>query len=741
MERVNKMVKGVHQDNDPRFQPEDTMRDSLNGRIMSVGNNRFAWRPMSETEFVFELNDNEKIFGHCRIKTRFILLVMNTDNGLTKILEVMYDENINVTLEERWSKANNPFNLSESFPIRRMIGFYETEEIQRIYFTDFNNQPRVINIGNQLTVTINEKFVEFYPVIEHIYGIFSLSAILSGGNRPAGNYFFCWQYYTKDGYYTDWSYLSNPISLTGKDPGQNSWEYQQMEGQGPDVNTGKSIQIKISKIDTDYDSIRVAAFYSNDYNSAGTGVVFFDSDISGSEMEIVYSGGENVDTITIDDLTNHSTVIEKVKDMTFVKKRNVIAVMKERDELDLTGLPGGKNNQVLVDISHENYEILLDFLGSEITEGASPNRNAMFASPSVILDRTVGYVYANLWYKVTSIGGLSYTDTDSVVHTHAHTERFKPAKFGTVTSGTYIQIIRKKLYKIKTSIPAVPAGLTATKEIGQIRLRWSDVSSKEDNYNVYYRVNGVIPWEAAIVLPADTTEYIFVELDHTILYDFYVTASNTEGESAGTSIVTQRSAPAIPSTPSNFARINGINKIDLSWTDTSSVTEYFEVWYKRAGIFYLWLSSQKETILAGTNVFEFLTSNYYSYEFRIRACNESGCSAYSATITGTALMPAPTVAPSPVNVSQFNCGGVTVSWSSVLHATGYQVERYNGSTWDVLVSNHATLSYYDSFYENEDGVYAKYRVKGKNSSGDGPYGESSNLYIVCILGGGGGGMV
>ena len=153
------------------------------------------------------------------------------------------------------------------------------------------------------------------------------------------------------------------------------------------------------------------------------------------------------------------------------------------------------------------------------------------------------------------------------------------------------------------------------------------------------------------------------------------------------------------------------------------------------------MSSQKETILAGTNVFEFLTSNYYSYEFRIRACNESGCSAYSATITGTALMPAPTVAPSPVNVSQFNCGGVTVSWSSVLHATGYQVERYNGSTWDVLVSNHATLSYYDSFYENEDGVYAKYRVKGKNSSGDGPYGESSNLYIVCILGGGGGGMV
>ena len=757
MEKINRILKGVHQDNDLRFQPEDTMRDSVNGTIISVGNNRFSWKPIGSTELLFELNDYEKIMGFARIRTRYILLTLNTDSGLTRFLELEYDINFNVTVVELSTKAGNPLNLNTSFPIRRMIGFYETDKIQRIYFTDFNNQPRVVNIGEGPFV-FNEKFADFFPVLEHVYGTFSFLNIVAGGNLPAGNHFFCWQYYTKDGYYTDWSYLSNPVQLTGDNPQSTElFEYQRMQGQSPDANTRKSILIKISEIDTDYDSIRVAAFYSNDLNSAQPGIVFFDSDISGSEMEILYRGGENIDTILIDDLVNHSTVIEKVKEMTFIKKRNVISVMKERDELDVSAMHSlGKNNQMEVQVTHEHYEIPLDIVGESYT-GTVNNEKALFVSPHVTADKAMpfGKLRAGVWYKVTSIAGLTWQDVDLAVHNEAYQDRFKPAKPGTVTAGTFVPIIRKKLYKIYTSIPAAPTGLVLTRQIQQIRLRWNDNSSKEDGFYVYYRVVGAGVWSGPIdIAVPNTEEYIFAALDHTIEYEFYVTAYNADGESAGTLVESARSLPALPAAPSLLtASINQVDKVVLAWQDNSSNEDGFILEYRKKTIGNI-LPWQVSPVVIGPNIetieFNATTLNpdppsnsfgYFTFEFRLKSYNESGSIlgplGYSNTAEGYALVPAPTAAPVPINLYQNgNCLGVTVYYGAVPRATGYVIERHNGVSWDVIQPNFPGLSYYDEDFINEHGLIAQYRVKGKNAQGEGPYSSTVFVYVSCVTGGG-----
>jgi len=38
--------------------------------------------------------------------------------------------------------------------------------------------------------------------------------------------------YTDDGYYSDWSYLFNPITVTGSSPGTTVDDYQAYQGNG-----------------------------------------------------------------------------------------------------------------------------------------------------------------------------------------------------------------------------------------------------------------------------------------------------------------------------------------------------------------------------------------------------------------------------------------------------------------------------------------------------------------------------
>ena len=731
MEKVNRIIKGVNKDLDPRYQPEDTLRDSVNGIIVPVGDNSYAWRPIGKTGIVFTLTENEKIYGHTRIKDRLILLTWSGPAGITYFKEVLFDNDMNATVNILSQEAGNPLNLHPDFPIRVMLGYYENEDIQRVYFTDYNNQPRVVNIGSS-TFVFNAKFADFFPVLEHVYGIISLKAIVSGGALPAGNYFFCWQYYTKDGYYTDWSYLSNPVTLTGESPVAGElYEYQRMEGQAPDFNTRKSILMKLSNIDTDYDSIRVGAFYSNDLNSAQPGVVFFDSDISGAEMEIMYRGGENIDIVLIQDLVTHSTLIEKAKEMRFIKKRNVIAVTKERDELEIS-------NQFEAQVVHEMYEIPVDIVPEGKT-GTETDKQALFAVPHVVTDKNTGILRAGVWYKITG-ANLTWTDSASAVHVQNLGTRFRPALPGTYTPGpSYpIPIIRKKLYKLNSSVPADPTGLVATRGTNIIILQWNDNSFIETGYRIEYRQEGSGIWLTDITVAANTVYYEFAAPDSSIVWEFRVWAYNAVGDSANPSnTVQQRSLPPAPAAPSLLtASTNQIDKIILNWQDNSNNETGFILNYRKKGL----LAWNVSPMIIGENVItiEFNAASlipghifgYYTYQFRLKSYNEAGSIGWSNTAEGKALQQAPSSAPSSFNVYQLgNCLSMSLDWAPVSRAEWYRLERWNGSSWDLLLANHPNRWYSDIDAINQNNVYFSYRVRGENSGGVGPWAQNGETAI------------
>jgi len=399
----NKVSEGLHLDFNPFNQPVNTMRDNRNGIITDLEDGSHVWANLNGTSLIFELDPNDNIMANCWIRERLFLIVLNIVKDYVVIYEALYDETGDFTsLENRWEGSNTELNLSLDHPIRAIFGFYENDKVQRIYWTDNFNPPRVINVKDDNRVTIEEKFANFFPIIDPGYGTFTFDSLVAGGNCKAGIHFFAWRLF-KEGYYTDWSYLSSGVPVLETAVMITYDAYQEMQGAAPNEVTSKKIRIVLSDLDTDYDSIQVAAFYSNDYNSAQAGVIFYDGDISGTSMTLDYLGNENLGTVTIDDLLETTVVIETCKDMAHIKKRNIFANIKEREEIDVSGVHSeGKNNEMEVTMEPIRHGLMLDSTGYPGNSWSTGNKALSAIKNGMTEMASVGDLYPFIYYKAVT---------------------------------------------------------------------------------------------------------------------------------------------------------------------------------------------------------------------------------------------------------------------------------------------------------------------------------------------------
>ena len=356
MDIVNRIHDGVHLDNNEYDQPENTMRDNRNGVIYDSATGNYIWMPLYGTRQVLDLPADDYIMRTCSIRDRHFIFVLSIVNDYVQLLELNFgtDGSI-VSTTNRWQSTNTLMQMSLQHPIRAMFGVYENDAVQRIYWTDYYNQIRCINIGSAslvVPVSPDPKFIDLVPELDNVYGSIKFAGELSGGSLRAGIYFFSWRLY-KDGYYTDWSYLSNPIPVFNGAIGASYLDYQNIEGAAPNEITSKGMQLTLSDIDSDYDKIQIASFYTNDVNSLAEGKIIYENTIPGTSFSFNYMGNENAGTVVLTDIMLTSILIERCFDMTHLKKRNIIANIEERSELDLP-------NQLEVSIIPKQYGILLD---------------------------------------------------------------------------------------------------------------------------------------------------------------------------------------------------------------------------------------------------------------------------------------------------------------------------------------------------------------------------------------------
>lgn len=270
--------------------------------------------------------------------------------------------------------------------------------------------------------------------------------------------------------------------------------------------------------------------------------------------------------------------------------------------------------------------------------------------------------------------------------------------------------------------PSAPSGLSATSfSPTQINLSWSDNSGNESGFKVERATSSGGPFSLIQTAAAGATSYSASGLTSSTTYYFRVSATNSAGDSAYTSVANASTQDPIPNVPTGLsASAVSSAQINLSWTDASSVETGFKI--ERAtsssGPFSLIYTAAANA----TNFSDTLLSGSTTYYYRILSFNATGESAYTATANATTLAPAP-VAPSNLSATATSASQVSLSWTDNSNSeSGFRIERAISSSGPfslVYTSAANVTSYADSGLPGSTTYY--YRAYAFNASGNSAY--------------------
>lgn len=220
------------------------------------------------------------------------LVLFTTHLGTDYIYRVEYKDAIEEWYLRLLFKGNLEFSTSN--PIET-ISLFETEDVQKVYWVDGKNQPRVINIKKSYFTFVNSEPVFFKDTIFDFVTDFNHSGNnrlsvsvtkqqLGMGAFPAGTIQYLCTYFNKYGQETNPVYIS-PVY------------YVSPEDRGGDAETTYTCSFKISLngADTDFDYIRIYAILRTSESGTPISYIAGTASIKSETLTIIDTGqGDNV---------------------------------------------------------------------------------------------------------------------------------------------------------------------------------------------------------------------------------------------------------------------------------------------------------------------------------------------------------------------------------------------------------------------------------------------------------------
>lgn len=370
------------------------------------------------------------------------------------------------------------------------FAFEENSVIKRVYWTDNNNQPRVFNIadpifttyidsgdivsdtiymvlegaitydavnygpgltaGNIFTgtatttytnltgTTPTPKIIEYFPVElldftpNRILGQIKFDEYGSGSVYCGNKIYFYRLRNTTEGILTSWSYGSSPIhvgTINDSVTAEAYPEYFNFVGnqlEGTLVNSGYSVKVAISEIDTNFDTIELAcAEYDEALNTIRQITIVAATAITGSEMTVEHTGAINLGALTVADVMLFPISILTCKTMTSNKNYSLVGNITERQEFEFDNSTV-TTTQTDYYLPTHPYEMASPDICSNLQtfEPIMPNANGNPAAGDILL---------GTHWIVSSAGGAGYV-------TYAGTDYYENEIFvgdGTNQSATF----------------------------------------------------------------------------------------------------------------------------------------------------------------------------------------------------------------------------------------------------------------------------------------------------------------
>jgi hypothetical protein len=150
--------------------------------------------------------------------------------------------------------------------------------------------PMYLNCDNPVATTLNDLRLFPNALLPQLTG-----SVQTGGNIPVGSHYFAIKYLGKDGIETSFLTLSSPFVVTST------------------TNVGisdKQIQLNITNLDTAYEKIQVAVI--SKINGIVSQYLLPESDVSGSNHTIIFTGNEVTSAITLEEILIPPVSYERV---------------------------------------------------------------------------------------------------------------------------------------------------------------------------------------------------------------------------------------------------------------------------------------------------------------------------------------------------------------------------------------------------------------------------------------------
>lgn len=270
-----------------------------------------------------------EIIGYTTIRSRIVLFVADDSDSNGWIYEVQYDEATREILSGFPSLLyyNANLNFSKERPIEA-LGRYEQAGIQRVYWTDYYNYLRSINISSPTLSTTPPGLLDIYP--NTVFNQPLLKGIFNGGNLLSGEYQVAYRVRTSDGKESLISPPSNLIHVTSKS--ELLTQSAQYIGTPKGTNSGKALSIDVVITDyTDFAEMDIFLIFHEDFRGVPK-ISFIETKAiisTGSTLNFLITGNEaTAYTIEYSEYIAKSFAFKTAKTITQKDSSLVIANLK-----------------------------------------------------------------------------------------------------------------------------------------------------------------------------------------------------------------------------------------------------------------------------------------------------------------------------------------------------------------------------------------------------------------------------
>lgn len=181
------------------------------------------------------------------------LVIFSTDNDVNSYIYVLEKpKNKSYNLEGKLLYWGN-LGFNTEYPLETLVS-YESENIQKVYWTDGLNQPRMINIAGNIQ-TGNDNQFDFIPKLQLKESI-QVTKLLGSGEFSPGVIQYAFTYYNKYGQESNIFYTTPLYYISYND-----------RGASPEGKVSNSFEIKIANADKNFDYIRVYSIHRTSINA------------------------------------------------------------------------------------------------------------------------------------------------------------------------------------------------------------------------------------------------------------------------------------------------------------------------------------------------------------------------------------------------------------------------------------------------------------------------------------------